>query len=142
MAHLHLDIITQEKHVFSQAVLQVTAPASSGEVTVLPGHIPLFTKLNDGVLVLKTDKGQQEFAVMGGFMDVSPGDKITILADAATLSDDVNIALAEEARKRAEDALKNKQSEVDFKQAEASLRKAMLELKVAHRSKRRTDISQ
>ena len=71
-------------------------------------------------------------------MDVAPGNKVTILADSAIRADDINLAKAEAARKKAEEALSNKQSEVEFKQAEASLRKAILELKVARRRTSKT----
>jgi len=135
---LTLDIITQEKHLLTDEVDQITAPAVNGEVTILPKHIPYFTRLEDGVIRIKKGNDYSEFAVLGGFMDVSPGDKVTILADTAVRAADINISRALEAKERAEEAMQNKQSEVEFKQAEASLRKALLELKVARRHKPQT----
>jgi F-type H+-transporting ATPase subunit epsilon len=136
MAHtLSLTIITQEKEVLNTTIDQVTAPAVNGEVTILPGHIPLFTKLNDGILKIKSGQNITEFTVFDGFMDVGPSGKITILADSAARADSINLAKTMEAKKNAEEALKNKQSEIDFKQTEASLRKAILELKAAKRQK-------
>jgi F-type H+-transporting ATPase subunit epsilon len=135
MKRLQLEIISQEKHLLSQEVDQITAPASQGEVTILPSHIPFFTRLDDGIVVI-TDKGnKQEFAIMGGFMDVGPSSQVTIMADAAFEASSVNEAKALEAKKQAEIALSQKQSEIDFRQTEASLRKAILELKVARRQK-------
>jgi F-type H+-transporting ATPase subunit epsilon len=134
---LKLEIITQEKHLLTQEISQITAPALMGEVTILPGHIPMFTRLSDGILRIKDGKDESEFAILGGFMDVGPNNKVTILADSAFRASDINIAKAEEARQRAEEALKSKAGEVDFKQAEASLRRAMLELKVARRLRTR-----
>ena len=138
MSKITLDIISQEKHLLSAEVDQIIAPAVAGEITVLPNHIPLFTKLNDGVIMIKTGSKLDEFAVLGGFMDVGPDSKVTILADAAVYADDINIAKAEEARKRAEEVMKNRESEISFKEAEASLRKALLELKVAGKRRQRT----
>jgi F-type H+-transporting ATPase subunit epsilon len=131
--HLFLEVITQEKHLLSVEADQLTAPSVSGEVTILPNHIPLFTKLNDGVITYKQGAHTFEYAVLGGFMDVAPGNKITILADSAVRADDINLAKAQAAKEKAQEAMQNKQSEVEFKQAEASLRKALLELKVAKR---------
>jgi F-type H+-transporting ATPase subunit epsilon len=130
---LKLDIISQEKHLFSEEVDQLTAPALEGEVTILPNHIPLFTRLGDGVVVIKKDGKFDEFAILGGFMDVGPQNQVTILADAAFNTAEVNEAKALEAKRQAEISLKQKQNEVEFRQAEASLRKAVLELKVARR---------
>lgn len=140
MAKITLEIISQEKPILSAEVDQITAPSAAGEVTILPNHIPLFTKLNDGVLLLKIDNRIEEFGVMGGFMDVGPDSQVTILADAAVRAGDVDIAKAEEAKRRAEEAMKNKESEVDLKEAEASLRRALFELRTASRRRQRPQL--
>lgn len=137
---IHLEIISQERPITSEEVDQITAPAASGEVTILPNHIPLFTKLNDGVITIKNGDRVDEFAILGGFMDVGPDSHITILADAAVRADDINIAKAEEAKRLAEEAMQNKTSEVQFKEAEASLRRALLELRVAGRRRQRPEL--
>ena len=137
MSKINLNIISQEKQILSEEVDQITAPASTGEVTILPFHIPLFTKLNDGVITIKAGTKIEEFAVLGGFMDVGPNSKVTILADAALRADDVNFAKAEEAKRIAEDAMLHKVSEVEYKIAENSLRRAILELKVANRRRQK-----
>jgi len=138
MSKIKLDIISQEKHLLSKEVDQVTAPASQGEVTILPSHIPFFTKLNDGIVVIKTNNIEEDFAILGGFIDVGPNSTVTIMADAAFAADSINEAKALEAKKQAEIALSQKQSEIDFRQTEASLRKAILELKLARRHKRQS----
>ena len=137
MSKIALNIISQEKPILSEEVDQVTAPATTGEVTILPMHIPLFTKLNDGVITIKTGSITREFAVLGGFMDVGPNSKVTILADAAIHADDINVAKAEEAKRMAEEAMQHKVSEVEYKIAESSLRKALLELKVGNRRRQK-----
>lgn len=133
MAKLVLEVVTQERHLLTESVDQVSAPTVLGEITVLPGHIPLFTKLQDGVLKFSSGNKNQELAVFGGFMDVGPNNQVTVLADSAVRAEELSIAKAEEARKKAELAMKEKKSDQDFRQAEASLRKALLELKVARR---------
>lgn len=133
MATILLEIITQEAKILTEEVDQVTAPAVLGEVTILPGHIPLFTKLSDGLITIKSSKGTTEIAVLDGFMDVSVGNRVTILADSAIRAESVNIAKATEAKRKAEEAMHQKTSEIEFKQTEAALRKAILELKVAQR---------
>jgi F-type H+-transporting ATPase subunit epsilon len=133
MATITLNIISQEKHLVTTEVDHLVAPTTSGEVTILPNHIPIFTKLTDGLIITKSGNATDEYAIFGGFMDVGPNSQVTVLADAAVRADDINIAKAEEAKRLAEEAMKQKTSEIEFKEAEASLRKALLELKVAGR---------
>lgn len=135
MAQMKLTIITQEEQVMSDMVDKVTAPASEGEVTIMPQHVPLFTRLVDGIIRIVRGEKVEEIAVLGGFMDVNPNNEITIMSDAAFRADSVNEAKAEQARKQAEITMQQKLSEVDFKVAEQDLRRAVLELKVA-RSRR------
>lgn len=133
---LNLTIVTQEKELANAQVVSVRLMTSEGEVTILPGHIPLFTKLADGELIAKTASETLSFAISGGFLDVSPKGDVVILADHAIRSDDINVAMAEEARQKAQEALHNQQSQRDFMLAEASLRQALNELKIANRRRR------
>lgn len=133
MADLKLEIITQEKHLLKDTVDSVSAPAVQGEVTVLPHHISLFTKLEAGEVTYKKAGQTTRIIVSGGFMEISGGNTVTILADSAVRSDQVNLAKAEAAVQKAKEAMQEKRSEQDFLVAEASLRQALLELKVARR---------
>jgi F-type H+-transporting ATPase subunit epsilon len=138
---LQLTILTQERELLSRAVASVSVMTTEGEITILPGHIPLFTKLDVGELIFRWTEGasakpqQEGFAVSGGFLDINPDGEVTILADYAIRSSDIDLAQAEAARQEAEDAMKNKQSAVDFQLAEASLKRALNDLRVAGRRK-------
>jgi len=132
-----LEIVTQEKQVLKTQVSSVSVTTAMGEITVLPDHIPLFTKLSTGELrYLDPETNQTHyFAISGGFMDVGVNNNITVLADDALRADDINETLVDQARKEAEEALKNKTSKKEFMIAEASLRKALNELKIAQKRK-------
>ena len=136
MSQLKLAIITQDRQVLSEPVDKVSAPAVLGEVTILPGHIPLFTRLDDGILKIWQGKSYRELALVGGFMDVSPGNQVTVMADSAILAESASEAKAEQARQKALAAMQVKVNDFEFKQAEISLRKALMELKVARRRQR------
>ncbi len=136
---LHLTIVTQEKELLTEEVDSITAMTTSGEVTILPGHVPLMTKLSDTEFVYRSKGQAKSLAVTGGFMNVEPGNKVIVLADAAIRSEDIDEAKAQEARKKAYEATQNeKLSGTEMRIAEGELRKAILELKVA--SKRRKTI--
>ena len=134
---LKLEIVTQEKQVLATEATSVSIKTEMGEITVLPDHIPLFTKLVIGEMRYREPGSNQThyYAISGGFMDVGVGNQVTILADHALRADDINEALVEQARQEAEEAMKNQTSQRDFMIAEASLRKALNELKIAQKRK-------
>lgn len=140
MAKLKLVIITQEKELLSTEVDQVTVPTTTGEVTILPNHAPLFTQLQTGELVYKVNGKTSSVVVSRGFMDVAPNNTITVLSDVATLAEDITIAKAEEAKKKAEEIMAQKVDRRTFVLAEASLRKALLELKIARKRSNPTSL--
>lgn len=131
---INLQIITPEKIVYSNQVDMVTVPAVEGEIGILPNHIPLFTKIKPGEIKVKTGVSEDFLAITGGFINVRKG-KVTILADYAIRSEDIEASRAEEAKKKAEEAMKNKESITNMAIAESELRKALLELKVSQRKK-------
>lgn len=137
MAKLHLEVITPERIVLAEEVDAVVIPAVEGEVTILPEHIPLFTRIKPGEV--KYMKGRDEFfmAVESGFLEVR-SDSVNILTNFAVRSEEAQIAKAEAAKKRAEDQMREKKSEADMAIAEGELRKAILELKVGKRTRRPT----
>lgn len=130
-----LDIVSQEKHLATEEVSGLTVMTTIGEITVLANHLPLFTKLATGELRFQRpyEKKAGSYAISGGFLEVDPDGNVTILADFALRSDDINVALAQKAKDEAEAALQQKTSRRDFMLAEASLRKALNELKIARK---------
>ena len=136
MASIKLDIVTAERVVFSDEVDVVVAPGVEGQLGILPHHAPLMTMLQPGELLVR--KGGEEFslAVSGGFLEVRP-DKIIVLADTAERVEEIDIARAEEAKRRAQERLSHRTPDTDAARAEAALRRSLIRLKVAERRKRR-----
>lgn len=135
---LHLTIVTQERELLEQEVVAIIVMTATGEITILPGHIPLFTRLQDDELKYRPATHPEELvtvALTGGFMDVDPQGRVTVLADYAIRAEDIDEAKAEEARRQAEEAMKSKESEAEFRLAEASLRRALTELRTVRRRK-------
>ncbi|MBI4079603.1 MAG: ATP synthase F1 subunit epsilon [Candidatus Levybacteria bacterium] len=131
---LHLEIISPEKVVFSENVDEVIVPTTTGQITVLPQHVALFTQITPGELIIKRAGKEDYFAVTGGFLEVAKN-KTTILADFAVHSHEIDAVKAEEAKKRAEKLLAEKISQEDVAVARSELVKSLLELKVAKRRK-------
>jgi F-type H+-transporting ATPase subunit epsilon len=137
MAKTQLEIVTAERVVFSDEVEVVVAPGVEGQLGILPHHAPLMTILLPGELLVK--KGGEEFflAISGGFLEVRP-DRVIVLADAAERVEEIDIARAEEAKRRAEERLTHPTAEVDMARAEAALRRALTRLQVVARRRRKS----
>ncbi|MDL2306802.1 F0F1 ATP synthase subunit epsilon [Desulfovibrio sp. OttesenSCG-928-C06] len=126
---IQLDIVTPDKAVLSAQVEYVGAPGIEGEFGVLPGHAAMLSALGIGC-VNYTENGRKNCAfVSGGFAEIN-SDKMTILAESAELSVNIDEARAREALKRAEERLKSNAAEVDVDRANAALHRAIARLQV------------
>ncbi len=137
---LTVDIVTAERLVFSEeGVDEVIAPGIEGELTVLPMHAPLLTMIKPGVMRIVKGNDETDMAISGGFLEVR-NDRVTILADAAERAEEIDVARAEEARRRAEQQLERREAEVDLARVAAELQRALVRLKVAERRRRRSGV--
>jgi len=133
---LTLEIVTPEARVYSDTIDTVVIPTTSGEVGILPGHIPLLTQVAAGELRV-TKSGKDEFLIVGdGFAEIE-NDRVSILAENAITEETIDEHAAEAARKRAEEALKNRDSMdvEEVERVEAALRFNLAQL--AHKLRRK-----
>jgi F-type H+-transporting ATPase subunit epsilon len=134
---LTLQIVTPERIVFEEdGVESVTLPGSEGELTVLPEHAPLMTALQPGPLVFRKGGVETDVALSGGFMEIRD-DKVTILADTAERSDEIDQARAEQARQTAAARLATREGDIDVAAAMAAIQRAQARLRVVERRRRR-----
>ena len=135
---MHLDVISQNKIVLNEDIEEVVLPTPKGQIGILPHHVNLVTKVEPGEMIIRIKGKTEYFAITGGFLEVN-NNKVTILADYAIQSEEIEIEKALEAKKHAEETLrKNKESisERDFAIAKADLIRAMMELRVANKRRR------
>jgi len=139
MSGIRVDIVTAERVVYSEEVDVVIAPGVEGQLGILPHHAPLMTTLQVGELRVR--KGGEEFSLVisGGFLEVRP-DRVIVLADAAERVEEIDLARAEEAKRRAQEQLSHPTPEVDLAQAEAALRRSLARLKVGEKRRRRKPV--
>ncbi len=124
----HLDIVSAEESIYSGPVEFLVAPAQMGEVGIYPRHTPMLTRIKSGMVRIKAQLKEEELIyVSGGMLEVQPN-VVTILADTAVRSHDLDEAKAIEAKRAAEEALKNRVSELDYAKAQAELMEAMAQL--------------
>ena len=136
MASFKLDIVTAEQLVYSGDVDVVVAPGVEGQLGILPHHAPLMTMLQAGELRLRKAGEEMAIAISGGFLEVRP-DRVIVLADAAERADEIDIARAEEAKRRAEEQIRHRAPRIDEIRAKAAIQRSLARLKVAQRRKRR-----
>jgi len=136
MSSIRLEIVTAERVVYSEEVDVVIAPGVEGQLGILPHHAPLMTTLQMGELRVRKGREELSLAISGGFLEVRP-DRVIVLADAAERADEIDLARAEEAKRRAQEQLGRRTPEVDLAQAEAALRRSLTRLKVAEKRRRR-----
>jgi F-type H+-transporting ATPase subunit epsilon len=129
MKTIAVNIVTPDGPVYDSEVSMVIGVTATGEMGVLPGHIPTVAPLGIGAVRLKKDNSTELVAVNGGFLEIRP-EKVTILAQSAERATDIDIARAQEAAKRAEARLQANKDEVDFKRAELALKRAMNRINV------------
>lgn len=134
--NLLLEIITPEKVIYKDEVSEVIVPTINGEIAILPNHINLLTQVNPGELTVKKGTNQQHLAITGGFLEVQ-SNKISILANYAVKAQDIEVARAMEAKKRAEKVMAEKSTDNELRIAEAEMIRAILEIKIASKHKRR-----
>ena len=136
MVTLRLDIVTAERVVYSEDVDVIIAPGVEGQLGVLPHHAPLMTILQPGELRIKKGGEELSLAISGGFFEVRP-DRVIVLTDAAERAEDIDIARAEEAKRRAQERLSHRAPEIDTARVEAALRRSLIRLKVVEKRRRR-----
>lgn len=133
----HLDIVSAEESIYSGPVEFLVAPAQMGEVGIYPRHTPMLTRIKSGMVRIKTQLKEEELIyVSGGMLEVQP-DSVTILADTAVRSHDLDEVKAIEAKRAAEEAMKNKESEMDYAKAQAELIEAMAQLAAIDKLRKR-----
>jgi len=136
MPKIKLEIITAEGVVYTGDVDIVVAPGVEGELGILPHHASLMTMLQPGELMLRKDGEEESMFVSGGFLEVR-GDRVMVLADVAERAEEIDIARAEAAKRRAEERIAQYPAHVDHARAEAALLRSMMRIKVAEKSRKR-----
>ena len=134
---LNIEVITAERIVYSaEDVDELVAPGAEGEFAVLPQHAAFITTLASGEMRIMRGGDEEALAITGGFLEVR-NDRIVVLADAAERAEEIDVARAEAARRRAEESLRERVELADLVQVQAALSRALARLRVAERRGRR-----
>jgi len=136
-AHLQLQIVSADRLLVNEQVDEVQIPGADGYLGILPGHTPLLATLQVGTLWYRQGQEKHFLAIAFGFAEVQP-DRVTILAQIAEKADEIDVARAEAAKKRAEERLSKPTTDMDFERARIAMLKALIRLQVASRARIRS----
>jgi len=130
---LQLQIVSADRSLVNETVDEVEIPGADGYFGVLPGHTPLLALLGAGELWYRQGQEKTYLAIAFGFAEVQP-DRVTILAQIAERPEEIDVARAEAARKRAEERIARPTLDMDAERARIALMKALIRLQVATRA--------
>src|SRR5687767_11135479 len=137
---LTLEIVTPEKALVRAEVDEVQLPGSEGYFGVLPGHTPMLATLQVGELWYRVGADKHYPAIAFGFVEVLP-ERVTVLASIAERPEDIDVARAEAAKRRAEERLAKPlttpRTDLDFERARTAMAKSLIRLQVASRARTR-----
>ncbi len=139
---LHFKLVTPERVVFETDVDEVTLPTTSGEITILPHHIPLVATLVPGVARLKKGKVEEDVAVSGGFIEINENSQVHVLADTAERGFELKFDAIEAAKERAENVMREavRSDETAYASAMAGLERELARYRVAHKHRTSTHV--
>ncbi len=121
MSTIQVEVVSAEEAIFSGRAKFVALPGEAGELGILPGHVPLITRIKPGAVRIEKEDGDEEFVfVAGGILEVQPK-CVTVMSDTAIRGHDLDEAKANAARRAAEEALKNAKSDIDVAKAQSEL---------------------
>jgi F-type H+-transporting ATPase subunit epsilon len=133
---IELVIVTPERQLLRETVVEVTLPGAGGCLGVLPGHAPLITELGIGELTYRAKSASEpgHLAIISGFAEVL-ADRVTVLAETAEKPEEIDVGRAEEAKKRAEQRLASAVSDpnVDWGRAAIALQRSLIRIQVARK---------
>ena len=130
---IELLIVTPDRLLVHEQVDELQIPGAAGYFGVLPGHMPFLAALAVGELWFRKGQTKTYLSIAFGFAEVLP-DRVTILAQLAERAEDIDVARAEAARKRAEERIaRGAQPEIDFDRARVAQQKAVVRIQVSSR---------
>ena len=133
---LRLEIVTPDRSLVREEVDELQLPGSEGYMGILPGHTPLLATLKVGEFWYRIGRDTHYLAIAGGFVEVLP-ERVTVLAQIAERAEEIDIARAEAAKRRAEERLGRAQVDIDFERARIAMMRALIRLQVATRARTR-----
>ncbi len=125
-----LEVATPEKLVVRNDATEAQIPGTEGMLGILPGHAPLISEIDAGELSYTMDGKRHVLAIAKGWVEVT-GNKVRVLVDSCEAPDQIDLARAEIALKRANERLLSPKQDLDLARALNAAKRAQARLAVA-----------
>lgn len=133
---IRLEFVTPERAIAHEEVDEVELPGEEGFFAVLPGHAPLLAALKTGPVWYRTGAEKHFAFISSGFAEVT-AERVSVLATVAERAEDIDLARAESAKRRAEDRLAKPTTDMDMERARIAMLRAIARLQIARLSRPR-----
>lgn len=132
---INFQLVALDGVKFSEDVYEIILPTMAGEIGVLPGHMPLISVAQRGVISVRRESNHpddmmEHFAISGGTIEVSGG-TLRVLVDEADSSDEISEEEAKAALARAQKLLAEAKDQVSLDQAQSMIDRSAVRLQVA-----------
>lgn len=132
---IRLRIVTPSRVMYDEMVNMIILRGQEGDLGILPGHMPLTTGLDIGILAIEKDGETIKAAIHGGFIEVKP-DEVILLTDTAEWPKEIDKDRAELSRERAEKRLRDSSGATDVDRASIALKKAMARINISNHNRK------
>lgn len=131
---IELVIVTPERQLLRESVVEVQLPGAEGCLGILPGHAPLMTELGIGELNYRSANANRTgvLCIIRGFAEVLP-DRVSVLAEVAERAEEIDVERAKAALERAQKRLAAPDANIDWDRAAIALQRALIRIQVATR---------
>ena len=128
--------MTPERPIVHDDVDEVVLPGEDGAIGVLPGHAPLLAALKAGEIWYRKGAEKKYAFIAKGFAEIVP-ERVSVLAHVAERAEDIDLARAEAAKRRAEERITKPSSEIDIERARVALLRALTRVQVSRHTRPR-----
>jgi len=137
---LRLQITTPDRLLFEGEVSSVSLPTSTGEITVLPHHIPLISIVVPGSVLVRQGKEEHLFAVSKGVVEID-GKTIHVIVDTADRAEELQEEAIEKAKAEAQKLLRERRDDREgVAEATGMLERELAKLQVVRRRRQKRNV--
>lgn len=122
---IHLEIATAGGSVYDDMVSYVELPFSGGGAGILKDHAPMLGAMEDGVVTARKEDGTEEYVAVNLGVANIVHNEVTLLVRTAERAEDIDLARAQDAEKRARERLADKDGGWDMNRAQVALHRAL-----------------
>jgi len=127
---LRLQIVTPTLMKVDEGADMVIMRCVDGEMGVMPGHKPLSTVLDYGVLRVFNNGAENKIAVYGGLAMIK-NNLLTVLTSGADWPEEIDYSQATADREQARQRLQEKVDDMEIQNDEVLLRRALVQIEVS-----------